>query len=382
MRLGRAAGALLALGLAIPLTSAAPGAKPRVAPPRPPWQIWAVRVGPGVIGVEWGMRRGRAKPPYGFILHRADKPQGPYREIARRPAERMYFLDAKIKPQTVYFYKVAAFSDLAGPSALVGPACAWDSDQIMPNGSFELDAHGLIPIPKCPLGWSKRAYRTGTAVVVKPGGPDGEQCVEIRATNASDGGGLHSALIPMVENETWRQEAWVKAMPGARPRVGRCFHDEKRRPLRATREHGRAYGYAGTVESRPDGWSKRAETFTAYPSTGYVQIWLIGHRACNTFWLDGAKVFDLTAQRARKTETEPFRRDAALLLQTSVATRKRKGDLTRIDGEIDQARERMRAELDVLTPLAYRRLFVALHRLQREYVDLVWEFKTLALLED
>ena len=372
----------LALGT-YPDLSAAPQAKRAASKrkPRPPRTIWAVRAGPGVIGVEW-RKHGRRTPPDGYVLWRAEKPDGPYQVIARRPGERPYFLDAKIKPKTVYFYKVAAFNDPSSPSGRVGPACAWDNDQIIPNGSFELDAPGLIPTPKCPLWWARRAYRRGTPVIVRPGGPDGKQCVEIRATNASDGGGLHSALIPMIEGETWSQEAWERALPGARPRVGRCFYNENRKPIKTTRKHGRPNSYAGVVESGPDGWRKRAGQFTAHPTTRYVQIWLIGFRACNTFWLDGAKVFDLTARRMRRLKLDPFRKEAALLLKTSATARNKEAEIKRLEQEIADAERRMGAELDSLSPLGYRRLLVGLCRSRRKYVELVWKLKTLALLEN
>ena len=348
-------------------------------PPAPPQAIQAVRVGPGVIGIEW--TPARSSPATGYILSRSEKRDGPYSELARRPPERPYFLDADIKPETLYFYKVASVSgDESAPSERAGPTCAWDSDQIVPNGSFELDASGPVPDGKLPIWWHRRAYNHSTPMVIQPGGPDGAQCVEIRASNASVSGGLHSILIPMIEGETWYQEAWSKALPGATVMIGRCFYGADRQTVRGEAIK-KPYDYARGGQVRPDGWQQHTGEFTAPPSTCYAQLWLIGFRARNTFWLDGAKVIDRTSQRVRESRLASLEDDVAELMQTS-AGRKHAHAVQELAGKIEGIRKRMADELDELSPLEYRRLLVDLDRALREYPERLWTAKTMALLEE
>jgi len=382
---------LTLLALACPFgADAAPKPKARrqarrraTRPPRAPRSISAVRVAPGVIGIDWSGRsakKSKAKVPAGYLLYRAKRAGGPYRLLAKRPGRRPYFLDAKIEPATVYYYKVSSYNSPSAPSARTGPTCAWDSDQLAANGSFDLDKPGLVKSPSPPLGWSRRAYNSRTPLIVKPGGPDGARHIEIQSSNQSVGGGVRSALMPMIEGETWYQEAWAKALPGASPRVGRCFYGEDKRPVRG-KGVKRAYDYAGVVETRPDGWGKRAGVFTAPPTTCYVQLWLIGFRARNTYWFDGATVVDRTAQRFREFDLAPFATDAARLVSASPSARRRAEELKELETKIAGVRKRMKAERLALSPLDYRRLFVALDRTRRAYADLVWKLKTLALLE-
>jgi len=353
--------------------------KPTKRPPAPPRAINAVRVGPGVIGVDWTPRK-KSKAPAGYLLYRSENSDGPYEVLARRPGDRPYFLDAKTEPETLHFYKVAAFQDESAPSAQAGPTCAWDSDQLIPNGSFELDKPGLVTSPKCPLWWLRRAYNSRTPVVIQPGGPDGERCVEIQSADTSVSGGLHSMLIPMIEGETWKQTAWSKYLPGARTLVGRCFYNADRKTVRG-KGIKRAYTYASAGPARRDGWRLYKGGFTAPRSTCYVQVWVIGFKARNTFWFDGATMTDVTAQNIRKFDFEALRKGMPALLQTAVG-KKYASALGGLDAKIQGLGERMKTELDTLSPLEYRRLFVDRYRTQRQYVEQMWVVKTLALLEE
>jgi len=347
-------------------------------PPAPPQAIHAVRVGPGVIGIEW--TPGKGTSPGGYLLWRSEKLGGPYEMLAKRPGDRAYFLDGDVEPETLYFYRVASFDDESAPSEQVGPTCAWDSDQIVPNGSFELDEPGPVPEPDCPIWWLRRAYNRGTPVVIAPGGPDGTQCVEVQASNASVSGGLHSMLIPMLEGETWQQEAWSKALPGASTLIGRCFYNADRETVRGEGIK-KPYDYARGGDVRADGWGQHTGEFTAPASTCYVQLWLIGFRARNTFWLDGATVIDRTSERVREFGLAAFKADVAELMRTE-AGRKHARGLQELEQQIESVRERMGTELDELPLLDYRRLLVDLDRAQREYAERVWTAKTMALLED
>ena len=343
-----------------------------------PQTIHAVRVGPGVIGIEW--TPGSGAPPAGYLLSRSQALEGPYDLLAKRPADRPYFLDAAVEPETLYFYKVASFIDEATPSPETGPTCAWDNDQIVPNGSFELDEPGLVPSPDCPIWWLRRAYNRGTPVVIVEGGPDGSRCVEVRAANASMSGGFHSMLIPMIEGETWYQEAWSRALPGARVLVGRCFYNADRETVRGEGIK-KPYDYARGGGLRPDGWRRHTGEFTAPPSTRYVQLWLIGYQARNTFWLDGATVIDPTSRRVRGFKLEQFKRDASEVLRTSAAAREHAGGIEDLEQQIAVLRRRMTTDLDALTPVEYRQLLVDLDRAETEYAELVWTVKTIALLD-
>jgi hypothetical protein len=65
---------------------------------------------------------------------------GPYGLLGKRSAEQPRFPDGDVRPKTLYFHKVACFTDGSAPLHQASPTCAWDSDRIGPNGSFELDA--------------------------------------------------------------------------------------------------------------------------------------------------------------------------------------------------------------------------------------------------
>ncbi len=344
-----------------------------------PQSIHAVRVGPGVIGIEW--TPGSGALPAGYILFRSHALDGPYELLAKRPADRLYFLDAAVEPETLYFYKVASFIDEAAPSPETGPTCAWDSDQIVPNGSFELDERGLIPSPDCPIWWLRRAYNRGTPVVIAEGGPDGSLCLEVRTANASISGGLHSMLIPMMEGEAWYQDAWSRALPGASVLVGRCFYNADRQSIRGE-GISRSYSYARGASVRPDGWRQHTGEFIAPKTTRYVQVWLIGYLAHNTFWLDGATVIDYTSRRVREFDLDQFKQDASEALQSSAAAREHAQGIGDLEQQIATALQRMTADLDTLTPLEYRQLFVDLDRAQTAYAELVWAAKIAALLGD
>jgi len=349
--------------------------------PRAPRSIDAVRVGPGVIGVEWDTRRVKAD---GFIVYRALKRKGPYKTVARRPADRPYYLDAAVKPDTLYFYKVSAVSGKRA-SSRTGPTCAWDSDQIVPNGSFELDRPGPIEVPNCPLWWSRRAYNARTPLYVRRDGPEGEQCVEIQAANNSVSGGLRSMLIPMIEGEIWYEEAWARHLPGARPLIGYCCFAENRKPVRGEGIPGfkKPYDYVQAGPPEPDGWARYSGKFTALPGTCYVQIWLIGFRARNTFWLDGAKMVDLTAKRVREFDLASVKTAAAELFGSrSAEAQMLTQPLRKLEQEIDTVRARVKSEIARLSPLEYRRLLVELDRKQTQYDEQVWKAKTMALLID
>jgi hypothetical protein len=342
-----------------------------------PQTIHAVRVGPGVIGIEWTPGGGAA--PAGYILSRSQAPEGPYQLLAKRPADRPWYLDAAIEPGTLYFYKVASFIDETAPSAETGPTCAWDNDQIVPNGSFELEEPGPIPSPDCPIWWLRRAYNRGTPVVIAEGGPDGSRCLEVRCANASISGGLHSMLIPMIEGESWYQDAWARTLPGASVLVGRCFYNADRQTIRGE-GISKPYDYARGGSVRPDGWQQHTGEFIAPVSTRYVQLWLIGYQARNTFWLDGATVIDRTSRRVREFDLEQFKQDVSEALQTSSAAREHAQGIEQLEQQIATIRQRMATDLEALTPLEYRQLLVDLDRAQTAYAELVWNAKTIAIL--
>jgi len=361
--------------------AAAEGAAKKAEPaPNPPVRCTAVRVGPGVIGVEW--RAPKRTTPAGYVVLRSDKLAGPYAQLAERPADTPHYLDSQVEPDTVYFYQVVARAADGTRSSPTPPACAWDNDQLVPNGSFELDSLGPMERPHCPLWWKRRAYNAKTPVLIRPGGPDGSQCVEVRS-NTSDciSGGFHSILIPMIEGETWYQEAWARSLPGAQPRVGRCRYGEDRNTLPA-RDGNRAYDYATRGAVQPDGWTKYAGHFTATPGTCYVQIWIIGFRTRNTFWFDGVKLIDLTSKRVREFETHPTKKIAVEFLASQPEGAESAAALRALESEMARVRDRMRAEADRLTPLEYRRLLVELDRLQQQFPELVWHARILDLLKE
>jgi hypothetical protein len=198
-------------------------------------------------------------------------------------------------------------------------------------------------------------------------------------------GGLRSMLIPMIEGETWYEEAWARHLPGARPLIGYCCYGQDRKPVRATGtvKFKKPYDYVAAGAPEPDGWSRYSGKFTALPGTCYVQIWLIGFRARNTFWLDGAKMVDLTSQRIRAFDLASVRK-AAREMQASAfpATREINESLRKLEKDIDAAREQMRNELHRLSPLQYRRLLVELDRKQTQFGEQVWKAKTMELIAD
>jgi len=169
-------------------------------------------------------------------------------------------------------------------------------------------------------------------------------------------------------------------LPGASTLIGRCFYNVDRETVRGE-GITKPYDYARGGGVRPDGWRQHTGEFTAPPSTCYVQLWLIGFLARNTFWLDGATVIDRTSQRVREFPLKALQEDVAELMQTEVGREHAPGP-QELQREIERVRGRMRTELEQLTPLDYRRLLVALDRGQREYAERVWTAKTMALLEE
>jgi hypothetical protein len=354
-------------------------------PPARPHTVQAVRVGPGVIAVEWGLGKGQQDE---CVVLRSEAVGGPYRPVGKRPADRPWLLDAKVEPDRLYYYQVAAVNAEGVQSEPWGPTCAWDNDQIIPNGSFELDSAGLLKSPACPLWWTQRAYNPSTPVEIVRGGPDGRQCVEIRAAPDSISGGLRSMFIPMIEGESWHQQAWSKGLPGAHPRVGRCCLGEDRRPVVVkgdVKGEKNPYDYAPAGPARPDGWSLHAEVFRALPDTCYVQVWIIGYQSRNTFWFDGATMTDLTSRRVRAFDLKPLQAAAADAVRSPAKRPRARAaaePLRGLETRMADLRKRMAGEMDRLSPLAYRRLLVELDNAQQDYVERVWTVRTLALLED
>jgi len=348
---------------------------PLAAAPQAPSSIYAVRVGPGVIGVDWQVRR--PKGISGFRLYRSEKLDGPYQPIADRKADQPFYLDADVKPSTVYLYRVASLGEDVAESEKAGTACAWDNDQLLANGSFELDPLG--PMEGQPASWPRRAYNWKTPVVIIEGGPDGRQCVEIRSSNTLVSGGFHSGAIPAIEGEVFDQFCWTKALPGARPSVGRCILGEDRKGVKVG---SRPYDYTGAGKPRKDGWTPHEGSFTV-PKTGrYCVLWLIGYQARNTFWLDGARLVDRTSQRVRAFDAEAMRAEVAKALEASATARKQLAEFQKLETEMADCRKHMAEDRTTLSPLDYRRLLVRLDRAQQAYTNLLWEVKTMGLLLD
>ena len=181
-------------------------------------------------------------------------------------------------------------------------------------------------------------------------------------------------LIPMIEGESWYQEAWSKSLPGAKTLVGRCFYSAERKPV-SGKGIKKPYDYTTAGPARRDGWRKHTGRFTAPASTCYVQLWLIGFRARNTFWLDGALVVDETTKRVREFGWPRVKKEA-----DSLPGPAKTGALSALEQSIVGIRRRMATELDQLSPLDYRRLLVSLDKAQRQFVEKLWHVKTLALL--
>lgn len=362
--------ALAALAAALAAFSAVPSEAAA-----PPQRVFAVRVGPGVIGVEWEMRTSARVA--GFRVYRGATRDGPYEPLADRRPDQPFYLDADVKPSTVYFYTVTSLADDGSPSDRAGPACAWDDDQLLADGSFESEPLGLMDGQ--PSGWPRRAYNQKTPVVIVPGGPDGSRCVEIRAGDTSISGGLHSGMIPAVEGEVFDQFCWAKSLPGAEPRVGRCFYTEDRRTVEVGK---RPYDYTWPAKPRDDGWTPYEGSFTVPETGAYCVLWLIGYRARNTLWFDGARLVDRTSQRVRAFDDEGIRAEVAKMLASSPTARSHHDELEEAQATITECRRRMHQELATLTPREYRRLLVALDRAQQRLADLVWEVKTEGLLLD
>jgi len=347
----------------------------RPKPPRPPRNVFAIRVGPGVIGVEW--RAVAAGGLKGYRVLRSESARGTYRPVAVRDKNQPYCLDADVRPSKVYFYKVTSLGRGEAESSPAGPACAWDDDQMLADGSFEFDALGEVK--GVPFGWARRAYNGRTPVLIVEGGPDGRKCVEIRSSNTFVSGGLHSGFIPAVEGETFDQLGWAKSLPGAKPLIGRCFYTEKRKPVKVGKK---PYDYTVEGGKRSDGWSLYEGAFTVPPTGAYCVLWFIGFRARNTYWFDGARLIDRTSKRVREFPYAQRKAEVATLLQRSATARKHCEEFGKLEHEMAAVRQQMSEGLPTLTPLAYRRLLVALDRAQQEYTNLLWRVKTLALLKD
>jgi hypothetical protein len=361
---------LLALLISAPVAGrAAP------KPPAPPRTIFAVRVAPGVIGVEWTLPK--SVRVAGFRLYKGRSADGPYQPVADRQAEQPFYLDADVKPAVVYFYKVASLGAGQTESKPTDAACAWDDDQLLANGSFELTGPGQLEGQ--PVGWPSRAYNWKTPVAIVAGGPDGKQCVEIRADNAHVSGGFYSGLIPAVEGETFEQFAWARSKPGARPLVGRCFYGADREQVPSITP---TYSYTTVGASRPDGWTVYEGSFTVPKSGGYFVVWLIGAGARNTLWFDAARITDLTAQRVRAFPAEQLRVETSRLLAASATARQHRAEFEKTEAEVSECEKRMREGLSTLTPLEYRRLLVALDRAEQQWGELIWRSKSLGLLRD
>jgi len=351
-------------------------ARPPAAPPAPV-RVNAARCGPGVIGVEAEPpRRGE---PAGYVFYRAERIDGPYEEIGRRPASRPWVLDNRVQPEMFYFYKAASYAEGGGLSDQTIPTCAWDSDQLVPNGDFSLDPEGLVPSPAPPIWWLNRAYNAKTPVVIQPGGPGGKRVAEFLCSEQDVSSGLHSILIPTVEGEELRIEVWAYAQTGARVLAGLCWHGEDRKGVKGLKK---PYEYVPVTITEPDGWSLHAGSLTAPKGARYAQIWALGAKARNTFRLTGIRLFDLTAQRMRGFDLEKMRRNAqGLDASPSPATRQQAKALGDLDRKIAGLRSRMEKEIGVLSPADYRLLLVELSRAQREYENSVWDLKVLGLLE-
>jgi hypothetical protein len=344
-------------------------------PPIPPRTIFAVRVGPGVIGVQWMLPK--LATANGFRVFKAASADGPYEAVADRRLDQAFFLDADVKPGLVYFYKAASLGEAGTRSKMTDAACARDDDQLLVNGSFEITPQGVIDGQ--PAGWPSRAYNWKTPAAIVAGGPDGKQCVEIRASDASVSGGFYSGMIPAVEGETFAQFAWARSLPGARPLVGRCFYGEDRELLKTIPT---PYSYTSVGQPLPDGWTPHEGNFTVPKSGGYFVVWLIGAGARNTLWFDGARITDLTSRRVRSFPADQNREETSRLLAASAVARKHRAEFEKVGAEVAACRKRMREELATLTPLEYRRLLVTLDVAQQQWTEWIWRTKSLALLLD
>lgn len=149
------------------------------------------------------------------------------------------------------------------PVAQRTAAASADNGDLVPNGSFELDAAGAA---KTPTGWvraMKDAQIVNIAEGARPGG-DGARTLHIAGNADAPGGGVMSGYLPVDPAHPLEVSAWVRsdgesvAGPGAY--LGVHWYDRDRKPIPISDSGGKNYVYALSAV-RPGTWTRFQRTY-------------------------------------------------------------------------------------------------------------------------